>query len=141
MEFYRQLGVHPYYFTQSYDAGIEAVFRRLLVFVQESEVTPIVFLLPSKESACKQEYLKIFPGDYLEIEETAYRRLCEISTELGVDCLDLTSAFRQASSKRDTYFKRDPHWNRDGHLVAADEMLKYFHGEREEFETESGSRP
>jgi hypothetical protein len=126
MEFYRQLGAHPYYFTQSYDAGVEAVFRRLLVFVQQSEVTPVVFLLPSKESAYKREYLKIFPSDYLEIEETAYRRLCELSTDLGVDCVDLTSAFRQASATRETYFKRDPHWNRDGHLAAAGEMLKYF---------------
>ena len=131
MEFYRQLGAHPYYFTQSYDAGIEGVFRRLLRFVQEHEVTPVVFLLPSKESAYKREYLKIFPGDYLEIEETAYRRLCEIAAELGVDCWDLTPAFRRASAMRDTYFKRDPHWNREGHRLAADQMLKYFDGRME----------
>ena len=128
MEFYRQLGAHPYYFTQSYDAGIEAVFRHLLEFVQKHEVTPVVFLLPSKESAYKQEYLKIFPSDYLEIEETGYRRLCEIAADLGVDCLDLTSAFRRASEMRDTYFKRDPHWNREGHRLAAKEMLKYLDG-------------
>ena len=131
MEFYRQLGAHPYYFTESYDAGIEAAFRRLLRFVQEHEVTPVVFLLPSKESAYKREYLKIFPSDYLEIEETGYRRLCEIAAELGVACVDLTSAFRRASAMRDTYFKRDPHWNREGHLVAAGEMLKYFDGRME----------
>ncbi len=141
MEFYRQLGAHPYYFTQSYDAVIEEVFRRLLIFVQEREVTPIVFLLPSKESAYKPQYLKIFPSDYLGIEETAYRRLCEISTELGVDCVDLTSAFRQASSMKDTYFKLDPHWNREGHLIAAEEMTKYFEGGREATAAESGSRP
>ena len=128
MEFYRQLGAHPYYFSESYDAGIEAVYRRLLEFVQQHEVTPVVFLLPSKESACKQEYLKIFPGDYLEIEESGYRRLCEIAAELGVACLDLTSAFRRASATTDTYFQRDPHWNREGHRLAAGEMVKYFGG-------------
>ncbi len=136
MEFYRQLGAHPYYFTQSYDAGIEAAFQRLLEFVQESQVTPVVFLLPSKESAYKQEYLKIFHSDYLEIEETAYRRLCEIATELGVGCVDLTPAFRRANATKDTYFKRDPHWNREGHLVAAEEMLKYFDGRKEELPRE-----
>ena len=131
MEFYRQLGAHPYYFMQSHDKAIEAVFRRLLAFLREREVTPVVFLLPSKESAYKEEYLKIFPGDYLEIEETGYRRLCEIASEIGVACVDLTTAFRRASATTETYFKRDPHWNREGHLVAAEEMVKYFDGRME----------
>lgn len=126
MEFYRQLGAHPYYFSQSYNVEIEAVFRRLLKLILNKKVTPVVFLLPSKESAYKQEYLRLFPSDYLQIEETGYRRLCGIAAQLEVACADLTPAFRRRSKTVDTYFKRDPHWNREGHRLAAAAMLKYL---------------
>jgi hypothetical protein len=122
VELYRQLGAHPYYFSQSYNTNTEEVFRRILRFIRDQSITPLVFLLPSKESAYKDEYLRLFPGDYLEIEETGYRRLCEIASELETPCQDLTPAFRRVTKSRDTYFQRDPHWNQEGHRLAAAEI-------------------
>lgn len=126
VELYRQLGAHPYYFSQSYNTRTEEVFRRLLRYIRDQNVTPLVFLLPSKESAYKDEYLRLFPGDYLEIEETGFRRLGEIAAELDVSCTDLTAAFRRATKTTNTYFQRDPHWNQAGHRLAAAEMGKSF---------------
>ena len=127
MEFYRQLGVHPHYFSQSFHLAIEPKFRALLQEIINRDVEPVVFLLPSKESAYKDVYLHLFPGDYLEIEESAYGRLCEIADTLAVRCVDLTPAFRDRGRSVDTYFDRDPHWNREGHRVAAEEIVKYLH--------------
>ncbi len=126
VELYRQLGAHPYYFSQSYNTNTEAVLRRSLTYIRGQGVTPLVFLLPSKESAYKDEYLRLFPSDYLEIEETGYRRLCAVASELGVACTDLTPAFRRVTQTTDTYFQRDPHWNEQGHRLAAEEMAAHF---------------
>lgn len=123
VELYRQLGAHPYYFSQSYNDHTEQVFRRLLAYVRDQGSTPSVFLLPSKESAYRPEYERLFPGYYLEIEESAYKRLCEIATQMDVPCTDLTSAFRAATRSADPYFQRDPHWNELGHRLAAAEIL------------------
>jgi lysophospholipase L1-like esterase len=124
VELYRQLGAHPYYFSQSYNRNTEAVLRRLLSYILDHGVTPLVVLLPSKESAYKDEYLRLFPGDYLEIEESGYRRLCDVAAQLDVFCADLTPAFRSATTAQDTYFQRDPHWNQRGHRLAAAEIAK-----------------
>ena len=126
VELYRQLGAHPYYFSQSYNTSTEAILRRLLEYIRAQGVTPLVFLLPSKESAYKDEYLRLFPGDYLEIEETGYRRLCDVASSLEVACTDLTPAFRRATQTTDLYFQRDPHWNESGHRLAAAEMAQHF---------------
>jgi lysophospholipase L1-like esterase len=126
VELYRQLGAHPYYFSESYNLNTEAVLRRLLQYIRDKGVTPLVFLLPSKESAYKEEYLRLFPGGYLEIEETGYHRLCAVASSLDVACADLTPAFRQATRSADTYFRRDPHWNEQGHRLAANELEKHF---------------
>ena len=126
MELYRQLGVHPHYFSQSFHAEIEPKFRALLEEIIAHDVEPVVFLIPSKESAYKDSYSELFPGDYLDMEERAYRRLCEIANKLAVTCVDLTSAFRDHSRSVDTYFQRDPHWNREGHRLAAEQMVKYL---------------
>ena len=126
MEFYRQLGVHPLYFSQSFHLAMEPKFRALLEEIIAQDVQPIVFLLPSKESAYKDVYLQLFPGDYLDMEETAYRRLCEIAGGLSVTCVDLTPAFRDRSRSVDTYFHRNPHWNREGHRLAAEEIVRYL---------------
>jgi hypothetical protein len=85
-----------------------------------------VFLLPSKESAYRPEYERLFPGDHLEIEESAYKRLCEIASEMDVACTDLTPAFRAATRSANPYFQRDPHWNELGHRLAAAEILKGY---------------
>lgn len=124
IELYRQLGAHPYYFSQSYNVQTEQVFRRLLLYIAAEEATPLVFLLPSKESAYQDEYKRLFPGDYLEIEEAGYKRLCEIASELEVACANLTPALRAATKNLDPYFERDPHWNAQGHQLAAAEVLK-----------------
>lgn len=124
VELYRQLGAHPYYFSQSYNTYTEQMFRRLLAYIASEGVTPLVFLLPSKESAYKAEYERLFPGDYLEIEETGYDRLCEIASELDVTCTDLTPAFRAATKTGTPYFPRDPHWNEQGHRLAASQVSK-----------------
>ena len=68
MEFYRQLGVHPNYFTQSFHLVMEPKFRALLEGIIDRDVEPVVFLLPSKESAYKDVYSQLFPGDYLDME-------------------------------------------------------------------------
>lgn len=122
VELYRQLGAHPYYFSQSYNLSTEAVLRRLLDYIVDQGVTPLVFLLPSKESAYKGEYLRLFPGDYLNIEEEGYRHLCDVASQLDVSCTDLTPAFRTATRTAATYFQRDPHWNEQGHRLAAAEI-------------------
>ncbi len=124
MEFYRQLGVHPHYFSQSFHVEIEAKFRSLLEEIIGRNVEPVVFLLPSKESAYRDVYIELFPGDYLDMEQNAYERLCSIAEDLSVTCVDLTPAFRERSRSVDTYFRLDPHWNREGHRLAAGEMVK-----------------
>jgi hypothetical protein len=124
VELYRQLGAHPYYFSQSYNLNTEAVLRRLLRYILDQHVTPLVFLLPSKESAYKDDYLRLFPGDYLNIEEQGYRRLCDVASQLNVPCTDLTAVFRRATRSTATYFQRDPHWNQQGHRLAAAEIAK-----------------
>ena len=126
MEFYRQLGVHPNYFSQSFHVAVEPKFRALLEEIIDRDVEPVVFLLPSKESAYKDVYSQLFPGDYLDTEDTAYRRLCEIADALSVTCVDLTATFRDRSRSVDTYFHRDPHWNVEGHRLAAEEIVKYL---------------
>jgi hypothetical protein len=126
VELYRQLGAHPYYFSEAINTHTEEVFRRLLQYIREQDDTPLVFLLPSKESAYKDEYRRLFPGDYLEIEESGYRRLCEAASELDVSCTDLTPAFRRATKTTATYFQRDPHWNQQGHRLAASEIVNRF---------------
>ena len=105
---------------------MEPKFRALLEEIIAQDVEPIVFLLPSKESAYKDVYLQLFPGDYLDMEETAYRRLCEIAGALSVTCVDLTPAFRDRGRSVDTYFHRNPHWNREGHRLAAEEIVRYL---------------
>jgi hypothetical protein len=122
VELYRQLGAHPYYFSQAYNLNTEAVLRRLLGYILDQHVTPLVFLLPSKESAYKDDYQRLFPGDYLTIEEYGYRRLCDVAAQLDVRCTDLTAAFRSATRTTATYFQRDPHWNQQGHRLAAAEI-------------------
>ncbi len=51
MRFYRRMGAINNYFTNKHSVNIEAVFRRTLRFIHGQGVTPLVFLLPSKESA------------------------------------------------------------------------------------------
>ena len=126
MEFYRQLGVHPNYFSQSFHLAMEPKFRALLEEIIAQDVEPLVFLVPSKESAYREVYSQLFPGDYLDMEASAYRRLCEIADALAVTCVDLTPAFLDRSRSVDTYFHRDPHWNREGHRLAAEEIVKYL---------------
>ena len=128
IELYRQLGAHPYYFSESYNLHTEKVFRRLLRYIADRNITPLVFLLPSKESAYKDEYQRLFPGDYLEIEEMGYQRLCEIASELEVACADLTAAFRAATKTTNPYFERDPHWNQLGHKLAAAQIVEIVGG-------------
>ena len=122
MRFYRKMGAIPEYFSNKWNENTETVFRRTLESLLAQAITPFVFLLPSKESAYKQEYLKLFPSRYLEIEEEGYRRLCEISQSLGVECEDLTETFRQEAGAAPAYFPLDPHWNQRGHQIAAREM-------------------
>jgi hypothetical protein len=124
VELYRQLGAHPYYFSQSYNVHTEEVFRRLLTYIAAENVTPLVFLLPSKESAYKDAYEVLFPGGYMEIEEGGYQRLCAIASELQVACSDLTAAFRDATKTANPFFQSDPHWNELGHRLAAAEVVK-----------------
>jgi hypothetical protein len=126
MEFYRQLGVHPEYFSQSLNVAIEAKFRLLIQEIKTRGAEPVVFLLPSKESAYKRTYKKLFSGDYLSIEETSYSRLCSIAKKKDVICVDLTSAFRKRSQLVDTYFHNDPHWNMEGHRFATTEMVPHL---------------
>jgi hypothetical protein len=128
VELYRQLGAHPYYFSQSYNRHTEDIFRRLLGYIGKQNAAPLVFLLPSKESAYKDNYRQLFPGDYLEIEETGYRRLCAIASERDVPCADLTPVFRLATKTSDPYFQRDPHWNQNGHRLAAAEISRIIRG-------------
>ena len=122
MRFYRKMGAIPEYFSNKWNENTETVFRRTLERLLAQAITPVVFLLPSKESAYKQEYLKLFPGEYLEIEEEGYRRLCAIAQSLAVECEDLTEAFRQEAGSAPPYFPVDPHWNQRGHQIAAREM-------------------
>lgn len=122
MRFYRKMGAIPEYFSNKWNENTETVFRRTLESLLSRAITPVVFLLPSKESAHKQEYLKLFPGRYLEIEEEGYRRLREISQSLSVECEDLTETFRQQAGSAPAYFPLDPHWNQRGHQIAARAM-------------------
>ena len=124
MRFYRRMGAIPDYFTNAHSKNTEAVFLRTLRFIHSQGATPLVFLLPSKESAYQDAYLELFPGDYLSIEEEGYRRLCEIAQSENAPCTDLTAAFRVSSRQSQTYFTLDPHWNAHGHQVAAEEMSK-----------------
>jgi lysophospholipase L1-like esterase len=124
MRFYRRMGAIPDYFTNRRNDNTEAIFRRTLQFIHSQGATPLVFLLPSKESAYQDTYLRLFPGSYLSIEEEGYRRLCEIAQSENTSCTDLTATFRANSRQSQTFFTLDPHWNARGHQVAAEQMSK-----------------
>jgi len=122
LRLYRGIGAHPYYESAGYNEAIEAKYSRMLKSIQSNGATPVVFLLPSKESTYRAEYVALFSADYLQIEERAHARLGNIAADLGVATLDLTPVFRAQGRKPTTYFQIDPHWNAAGHHLAATSM-------------------
>lgn len=107
--------------------AIEKAFLDIVGLAKRSNSRLVVFLFPSKESAYKPEYLKLFSGDYLHNEEEGYARIRKLADEQGIECVDLTPVFRDHASKGEKlYFDKDPHWNELGNKVAADAILPYL---------------
>lgn len=82
-------------------------------------------MIPTKESANINEYIKLFPSglNYLDIENNAYQQLCQVAKSKNTTCVDLTEAFRHHSEDKKLYFDIDSHWNVDGHKLAAQLIL------------------
>ncbi len=122
LRLYRGVGAHPHYESAGYDEAIEAKYLSMLRSIRAAGATPVVFLLPSKESTYFAEYTRLFGSDYLAIEERAYASLGKIAAGLGVEALDLTHAFRAQRDGPPGYLRIDPHWNAAGHRQAAQSM-------------------
>jgi hypothetical protein len=122
---YARRGASAEYLTGGEYVEVEASVRRIIDHAAGAGSRLVVFLLPSKESAHKADYLRLFPADagYLENEERGFERLCRLASAHGVSCLDLTVAFRAEAPRRQLYFGLDPHWNEDGHRLAVERML------------------
>ncbi len=53
----------------------------------------------------------------------------EVSAQLGLDFIDLTSALAEAISQgQSPYFFADTHWNQDGHNIARKTLLDFLNG-------------
>ena len=59
----RAAGTRPDYFSAGYHEGIEERFASLLQLISDAGSVPVVFLLPSKESAYKPDHLELFGGE------------------------------------------------------------------------------
>jgi len=115
-------GAAPDYLASGHNEGVEASFRRIAARAREAKVELRLLLFPSKERVYREDYERLFPhmSGYLENEAGGYRRLSELAAELGVPCLDLTPALREAAAAGEPlYFALDPHWTPAGHRAAA----------------------
>ena len=115
-------GADTGYFEDSLFVDTEERLRDLIAEISSVGLTPIVFLLPSKESTYKDEYVRLFGIEYLSIEEEGFGRIADLCADLSVPCEDLTTAFRDRGRRDVLYFARDPHWNERGHALAAEVM-------------------
>jgi hypothetical protein len=124
---YERRGASPNYIAASEYVEVEMAFLDIVDLAKQSNTRLVVVLFPSKESAYESEYLKLFPGNYLDNEKEGYARICKIADEQGIECVDLTPVFRARTNKGEKlYFDKDPHWNELGNKVAAGAILPYL---------------
>lgn len=124
---YKRSGINASYIAAFHYVEVETVFLKIIDLTERNDIRLLVTLFPSKESAYKSEYLKLFPGDYLDNEEEGYARLYKIAEEREIDCVDLTPVFRAHAGKGEKlYFDQDPHWNESGNKIASDVILPYL---------------
>ncbi len=109
------------YFRQHHELSAEALIERLIRKAQQHGVQLVLFTLPSKESAYREDYVRLFGhAQDLEIEEQAYQRLLALGKRKGITAVDLTPTFRQAGGH--LYFDLDSHWNAAGNALAGKVM-------------------
>lgn len=122
---FKKRGVHPLYFEQGFNQSVEELVADMLRFCQQQGVTPALVMLPSKELVYRTEYEKAFPdnGNYLDIEQQGYARLCEVAQRFNAPCVDVTQAMREAAKTEKLFFDIDGHYNARGHQIVADELL------------------
>jgi hypothetical protein len=100
------------------------ILQQLNSEVQASGAELVIFTVPAEhevDPALMQALEKDFYDPEALCLETApaYRRLQEISDELGVTYIDLLPEFRHNASAGKAYFLADRHWNAAGHALAA----------------------
>ncbi len=119
------VGVDSDYLTSGAAVKVEAALSRIINLTKQNQVKLFVFLVPSKESAYINDYIKLFPENValLKNEEIGYQRLCEIAKSQDVTCVNLTDDFRKNSEQEKLYFDIDGHWNPTGHKLAAKVIL------------------
>ncbi|MFW9262303.1 SGNH/GDSL hydrolase family protein [Nostoc sp. CALU 546] len=119
------VGVDSDYLKSGAAVKVEAALSRIINLTKENQVKLFVFLVPSKESAYINDYIKLFPENValLKNEEIGYQRLCEIAKSQDVTCVNLTDDFRKNSEQEKLYFDIDGHWNSAGHKLAAKVIL------------------
>ncbi|HYC55943.1 MAG TPA: SGNH/GDSL hydrolase family protein [Candidatus Binatia bacterium] len=123
--------VSPDYLSSSKAQQVEQALADIIEVARSNDVTLQVFLFPSKESAYRTDYRKLYPPhdgrgrDGVAEEEEGYERLCRLAARHGVACADLTPQFRARvdAGSAPLYFADDGHWNELGHEVAAGAML------------------
>ncbi len=124
---YKRRGANPNYIAASQYVEVETAFLDIVDLAKQNNIRLIVVLFPSKESAYKSKYLKLFPGNYLENEEEGYTRICKIADKQGIECVDLTPMFRARANKGEKlYFDKDPHWNELGNKIVSGAILPYL---------------
>ena len=128
LRLYRGIGAHPHYELAGYDEAFEKNYSALIRGVKAAGATPIVFLLPSKESTYALDYASLFDAYYLEIEQRAFANLVALAENEGVLGVDLTDALRQQARVAPAYLAIDPHWNAAGHRAAARRMEAHLRG-------------
>ncbi|TAK22316.1 MAG: hypothetical protein EPO26_11485 [Chloroflexota bacterium] len=113
--------------------------RALIARLRDSVMTDggrlLVVLVPNKTQiqpdaweATKRAYDGVSEETW-DIDQVAHR-LGEVTTDLGIDYLDLTPSMREAAREKRLYFAIDGHWNAAGHDVAgrliADDVARRF---------------
>lgn len=105
--------------------------RTAINLAAEQNVTLVIVLIPSKESAHIEDFEAAFSAGQTQdllVEEAAYANICALAESENVRCLDLTPILR-AEAASYPYMPFDGHWNPTGHEIAAAAVVDFLQAE------------
>lgn len=94
---------------------------------RQHEILPVAVYIPYKMEVYAGEisdqsgrYVRNYLANHLASIDNSDRAFCKITTELNINLIDLTAAFREAAKKGALlYYPFDTHWNLRGRIMAA----------------------
>lgn len=109
-------GIRKYEFSQQV---IESSARRLQEIAARFNTTVVV--LPSRA---------LWAGSRQTVERRRHGAFVERILELGLDVIDLRTAFEAGGNPLGYHFANDPHWTPRGHSLAAEALAAHFKAKR-----------